>query len=190
MSRDQEILAIKNFLIENEITYLFHFTDLSNLGTIAKYGLLTKATLEKKGALGKIKTGGNKLSKNLDIVHKNWDKVSLSWCTKIPMSYYREQEQHLCYLQIDSLIAASGNVYFTDSNAVDSNHKREKGIQGLKYVDVQSINSEYPYKDPEEKRKKQAEILIPYDIESSKIIKISVRSNSALKEAKRRCHEL
>jgi hypothetical protein len=189
MSEDNPAKNIESFLRQSKLQYLFHFTDIRNLPTIFKYGLLTKQTLEQKNVLDKIQTGGNSLSRVLDLRHDNWGKVSLSWCPKIPMAYYREQDQHLCYLVFDSLLAVQEGVYFTDRNAVDASHVRFTGIEGINLVDIKSIKSSHPYGNEETKKKKQAEVLIPSDIDKEKILKVVVRSKSSLKEASRRCNE-
>ena len=178
---------IRRVLTREGIRHLYHFTDIYNLPTIGKYGILTKKELEEKDALKKIKTGGNTLSKQLDLRHGNWDKVSLSWCPKIPMIYYREQEQHLCYLVLDLNLALMDGVYFTDVNATESGNMRDLGLQGLSLVDFNCVRHDYPYPNRETKRRKQAEVLIPFSINTQWIKRVSFRSESSLKEAKRRC---
>ena len=101
MQLAQDAEEMLNYLKRYDITHLYHFTDIENLPLIFEMGgLVSKQKLENHGLLESIKTGGNPLSKELDEHWGNWDKVSLSWASQLPMAYYREQEQHLCYIVV------------------------------------------------------------------------------------------
>lgn len=179
---DEIIKIIK----KNEIRYLYHFTDIDNLPYIAKHGgLLSKEKLEQIGLLDKIKTGGNQLSKDLDIIYGNWDKVSLNWAPKMPMMWHIQQRQHLCILLIKVEVALLEDVIFTDKNAADSSCMRESGLNGIKLVDFSCVKDPIAHTDPERKKRKQAEILVPQKIGIDMIESIAFISEASLKEGER-----
>lgn len=187
-SPSEKILMIEKIKGE-QIPALYHFTDINNLPLIAELnGLKSKEFLEKNEYLKNIRTGGNEISIGLDASRGNWDKVSLSWCAKHPMAYWREMEQHLCYIIVDKKVAVQENVLFTDRNATDSLHTRNKGILGLNNVNFDAVRSTYPYPTIEIKKQKQAEILVPDQIEIESINYVAFRSQSSLDEAKRLCN--
>lgn len=147
---------MKGYLQQQRIAVLYHFTDIDNLPLILQAGgLRSKKWLERNSMLDRVKTGGNQLSKDLDLRRGNWDKVSLSFCHGTPMAYRRETEQHLCYAVIKLDVVLREGVQFTDRNATDSNHQRGEGLQGLNLVDFSAIRASFPYKDGEEKKRKQ-----------------------------------
>ena len=119
---------------------MYHFTDIDNLPLIASLGgLKSKNFLENGGLLDEIKTGGNQLSKALDLRWGNWDKVSLSWCPKLPMTWYREQEQHLVYIVTPLDLALRTGVVFSDKNATDTLQNRAEGMNGLQNVNFKAV---------------------------------------------------
>lgn len=172
-----------------KVPALYHFTDIDNLPLIIDLGgLHSKEFLEQNGYLDQIKCGGNLLSKGLDIHHGNWDKISLSWCSRHPMAYSREQKQHLCYVIVDTRVALRNGVIFTNKNATDSYHTRSEGIDGLNNVNFDAVRATFPY-TKETKKLKQAEILVPEYVEIQEIKFVAFRSQSSLEEAKRLCHK-
>lgn len=179
---------MRSLIEQQEVRSLYHFTDIDNLPLIASLdGLRSKAFLEQHGHLESLKTGGNDLSRDLDIHWGNWDKVSLSWCSKLPMAYWREQQQHLCYIIVEREYALQQGVIFTDRNAVDNNHHRNEGLAGLQAVDFQAVKREHPYPNPEIKKRKQAEVLVPNHVPLSAIRYVVFRSESSRQEAERIC---
>lgn len=130
MSIDHQAARMQLILRGHRIGCLYHFTDIDNLPLILEgNGLRSKEWLERKGWLDRVKTGGNQLSKDLDVAHDNWDKVSLSWCLKHPMAWWKEAEQHLCYLNVSLGVALRDGIVFTDRNATDNNEQRGTSLE-------------------------------------------------------------
>jgi len=103
------------------------------------------------------------------------------------MAYWRELKQHLCYVIVDLGIALEEEIIFTDRNATDSYHIRNKGLTGLNNVNFDAVRADYPYPSVEIKKQKQAEILIPHKVKLEKVTHIVFRSQSSFEEAKRIC---
>lgn len=177
---------IKAVLDKHNIKGLYHFTDISNLPLILKCdGLWSKERLENANLLSKVITGGNSLSKDLDIYWGNWDKVSLNWGPKMPMMWHIQQQRHLCFFVIKPEIALQSGVVFTDKNATDNTQKREQGILGLNLIDFSAIKDPYANTNPERKKKKQAEILVSNEVSFSQVANIVFISEAGLNEGKR-----
>jgi hypothetical protein len=190
MSLEQHtwINQMLTLLRRERISALYHFTDIDNLPLVARFGgLRSKKYLEEQGVLDQINTGGNQLSKSLDLHWGNWDKVSLSWCPQLPMAYWREQEQHLCYIVVNLRVALQQGVIFTDRNATDNDQRREDGLQGLQIVDFNAVKRGHPYPNQETKKRKQAEVLVPEQVPISRFTAIVFRSESSRLEASRVC---
>jgi hypothetical protein len=79
---------MKKVLDSYGIYELFHFTCVDNLELIAKCGgIWSKKKLENARLLDEVITCSNKLSHKLDKNYGNWNKVSLSFCYRHPMTY-------------------------------------------------------------------------------------------------------
>jgi hypothetical protein len=186
----RQAAQMRSFLQREGIRDLYHFTDIENLPLVAQLGaLVSKESLENAGLLDQVKTGGNRLSKELDLRFGNWNKVSLSWCPKLPMAYWREQQQHLCYVVVNHNIALRRGVVFTDKNAASPYTRRYEGLAGLQLVDFDCVRDPYAYTVTERKERKQAEILVPDQVLLEDILSIGFRSESSLSEARRICRE-
>lgn len=165
--------AILRILRDNNITSLWHFTDIRNLYYIKKLGgLLSKNELEKKNLLSSIYSGGNSLSKDLDKFLNNWDKISLSFTPHTPIFYKKskqhkkeqeEEQRHFVFIEISPEVATFDNVYFTDCNAtrLRDGQKRDQGVKGLENVRFEYINCLPNYDDENWIKYVQAEILVP-----------------------------
>jgi hypothetical protein len=97
---------MKKVLDSYGIDKLFHFTCVDNLELIAKCGgIWSKEKLEKARLLDEVITCSNKLSHKLDKNYGNWNKVSLSFCYRHPMTYRiwkdlakrSPQSAYICY---------------------------------------------------------------------------------------------
>ncbi len=94
-SLDPSASAILARLRQEEISALYHFTNVENLPNICQQkALYSKQILAQKELLSTLVTGGNPLSHDLDHYHGNWDKVSLSLTPHTPMAYNRKRAQH------------------------------------------------------------------------------------------------
>jgi len=160
-SSAEEILE---FLEDNSIYSLWHFTDIGNLQGIKKRnGLRSKEFLEDADD---VNFGGNEDSHRLDMDKNNWDKVSLSYTPHTPMTFRRKKERHLVFIEIDPVVATFDGVCFTDRNAtrLRDGQKRGKGIEGLRNVKFEYIHSVPKPYDPDWVKYVQAEVLVPNHI--------------------------
>ncbi len=186
-----EAEAILKRLAREGITYLYHFTAIDNLKLLCASGALcSKAILQKLDLLDQVTRGGNVLSQNLDILNDNWNKVSLSFTPYLPMAYYAKRQQHLCYLCIKPEVATFSGVFFTDTNANKSDHRRAEASEGLDLVHFDVIHSIIRYDWNIWKRYVQAEILVPDRIALEYVEKIAFVSQASLEHAARLCDSL
>ncbi|WP_322889963.1 MULTISPECIES: DUF7002 family protein [unclassified Yoonia] len=85
------ITAIKN---GRRWKSLYHFTDTTNLDSIRKHGLLSKAELVARN-LTATRPGGNDVSRTLDEQRGIYDDVSLSFTDQHPMAHEcRKDDRH------------------------------------------------------------------------------------------------
>lgn len=172
---------------QNNISSLWHFTDIRNLPLIkALNGLRSKEFLENNGYLRNVICGGDKLSHQLDRDLGNWDKISLNFTPHTPMAYHIKKEKHLIFIEIDSVVATFNDVYFTDCNAtrLRNGQKRERGIKGLHNIKFEYIRSNPKPYDPDWVKYVQAEVLVPNYIPLKYFKKIHFISEASLKLGK------
>lgn len=145
------------------ITGLYHFTSVENLPGIRDAGALcSKQTLERMGFWPPPVSGGNATSHELDRYNDNWDKVALSFTPYTPMAYHRKRQVHLCFFVLDPGVAALPGVWFTDTNATASDHRRAQGLDGLLLVNFDAIRATpRPWDRDGWHRPVQAEVLVP-----------------------------
>lgn len=185
-SSAEEILEM---LKKNNIYSLWHFTDIGNLGYIKKLnGLRSKEFLQNKVGLKNIICGGDELSHRLDKKWGNCDKIHLSFTPYTPMAYNTKKEKdpifgekELVFIEIDIIVATFDDVYFTDSNATSNDHKRKKGIEGLRNVKFEYINMNPNPNDPNWKKYVQAEVLVPNHIPLDYFKRIHFKNEASLR---------
>lgn len=159
-----EDVKVKNILRKNNINSLWHFTDIRNLPLIFELGGLRSKqyivnNTESLADAGKeVYAGGNELSHNLDRMHGNWDKISLSCIPNTPMFYNKKVQSHFVLIEID-LDILDEHATFTDTNATSSEHRRDMGVNGLDLIDFTAIKAD-SYSSSWH-HSAQAEILIP-----------------------------
>jgi hypothetical protein len=159
-----EGVIVKKTLRKNQINSLWHFTDIRNLPLIYELqGLRSKQYItdnEKTLAdAGKeVYPGGDDLSHELDRKNGNWDKISLSFIPNTPMFYNKKVQSHFVLIEID-LNILDAQTTFTDTNATNSEHSRDIGVNGLDLIDFNAIQAEL-YSDLWQ-HSAQAEVLVP-----------------------------
>lgn len=104
--------------------HLYHFTDVSNLETILKQGLLSKKTMYSEGWHPQ-KTGGNQLSHELDARRGIDSYVSLCFVPNHPMKYVAHRDGRLPdphYLKISPYVLRRHGVHiaFGIANSSDT----------------------------------------------------------------------
>lgn len=188
---DAEHAEIEGVLIRNGMPRLFHFTSIENLPTIFRIGaILSKRELERRRIIHQVELGGNLTSRQRDEYYGNDQYVSMSYRPKLPMAYYSEQEQHICYMAISRRVALGEGVKFTDVNAAHHQARRVSGLAGINMVDFSIVKKDYVSRASGELGKKQAEILVPTSIPSEAIEYVAFRSQASLDEGTRLCLNL
>lgn len=189
LHRDAE--AILSRLKKEGIAALYHFTSVTNLPYICRaQALYSKATLQARGILPYVNTGGNDLSLDLDQWNDNWDKVSLNLTPYTPMAYHRKRDQHLCYFVIAPKVATLSGVIFTDTNAASNAHRRGEGLGGLDNINFEVIRSISRIDRETWKKYIQAEVLVPNFIPFEYISEVGFVSQASMKHAERLCSSL
>lgn len=180
-----EILAR---LRKERIQSLYHFTCVENLPGIRNANALcSKAVLQEIGLWPPPEPGGNTLSHSLDQHNDNWDRISLNFTPRTPMTYHKKQARHLCFFEIDPAVATRSGVMFTNKNAASTtDQKRAEGLAGLDLVNFNAVRAApRPWDKEGWVAPVQAEILVPGRIRLDDILRIAFVSEASLAEAKR-----
>lgn len=158
--------------------YLYHFTDSSNVSSIAKYGLLSKRRALEKGVEIAV-YGGNKWSHDQD-ARKGLDRfVNLCFTTNHPMLYVARNAGRIKdpkYLVIDPKVVEREGVMI----ALGVANAKETEIlnleEGVKKMDTEVLYTWTNWKNPEirERRKvvEKYELLVPNTVPRSLILGI------------------
>ena len=167
MTIDEFIARISRSTYRN---CLYHFTDESNINSIYKRGLLSKAKMRSKGWWPK-KTGGDRLSHDLDRVRCIDHCVSLCFIDNHPMGHFAYKKGRLpnlrylgispCVLKISEVRIAFGIANANDTEILPI----EKAIR---QIDFEVIYSWTDWKDPEINQRlndaKKLEVLVPHEV--------------------------
>ena len=142
------------------IKSIWHFTDLSNIQSIANYGLLSLRNLINR----KIEVacyGADELSHRLDI-SKGLDQfVHLSFIKEHPMQYVKTKNMDIpnpVWLEIDARVLFKKKSIFSDTVANKTGAKIYTDINDLsKYIDLDVLWTRKDWRDPQiQTRRKQA----------------------------------
>ena len=171
-------LEILNIIEERNIEKFIHFTDIRNMPTIEKYGILSIPRLKHQ----QIPFHGNDKLRLDD--EENGISVSItSRNTHLLKSYEEKESRTWAEIEIDPTIAASGHCLFFDSNAASRHtkykNKSEKDLQsteafmGIFAEEVTNSSGQTftrKYKKTNEPTDDQAEIIVKFIIPKSKIL--------------------
>tara|TARA_B100000242_G_scaffold256863_1_gene200449 strand:+ start:461 stop:1162 length:702 start_codon:yes stop_codon:yes gene_type:complete len=176
-------IKISNFLKERKIEKLIHFTDLRNLESIKKYGLLPVERLKKK----KIKyffNDKNRLDNQLGGISLSVTKRN----DHLLKAFDNREKRDWVEIELDPEVASTRNCffYFTNAaNAVFKNTSNEK-LSSFEYLEL--MFNEYitphpnsprsktytrTYKKINETTDEQAEIIANWIVPKTKILKIN-----------------
>lgn len=164
-------MAIENFLSViasgHLYNYLYHFTDKSNIPSIAKFGILSKHQLSTKGIEVNV-PGGNEWSRNADELKKLGNFVNLCFTTSHPMCYVAHMEGNIPnprYLIIDPKILLLDGVKITLDVANKATTKLLDVANGLEGLDKEVLYTRTDWNDPDIQTRLQVaekcEILVP-----------------------------
>ena len=160
-------------LESNDIKWLYHFTDRSNLESIRKYGgLLSWEYCQNHGIIIP-KPGGNLDSREYDKQSNLQDYVRLSFCIYHPMSFKLQLDGYdLVLLKIKSEVALSENTLFSDVNAASKYHHHGGSYKDFKMIDFSAVKRIHPRKMDPDYHKHQAEVLVKTFIPIDYIVNI------------------
>lgn len=186
-----------NGRVADDKLFLYHFTDVRNLNSIAEHGILSWKILEEKKI--DYETQADTLSHKLDL-DSGWDNyVRLSFCKYHPMGLKARKNSNIVILKISPkiLIDFSNNkdgVYITNTNAVSKDRRfcyltdfscnSESEVNDLfklkdddHYIDIPIARSIeiYPWSDDlnSSYKKQQAEVLIKGNVPAEYIVNLA-----------------
>jgi ssDNA thymidine ADP-ribosyltransferase, DarT len=131
-------------LRDNSIKSLFHFTDVSNLDSIRKNGLLTWKTLDERKISSKMNS--SELSHKLDANKGLADFVRLSFCKKHPMMYIALKEKRIStpvVLEIKLEVVSRPGVLFCEANAAAKGVKASESPRVVRFEIVQAASQQH-----------------------------------------------
>ena len=169
----QNAQLFKEYLEENNVRYLFHFTDRQNVESIKKNGGLFSWKYCEEHNIQIKNAGGDETSRFLDTKHKLEDYVRLSFCTDHPMAWRLKQNgSNLVLLKIQADVAWLQGTLFSDINAADNAHHHGPSLDDLKRVDINATRMHYLTNTSEFFKKHQAEVLVKTHVPLEYIVNI------------------
>jgi hypothetical protein len=166
-----------------------HMTHLNNLRSIINDGELRSYNLMCVHAYQNIANEDVQAGRAVKLVLPTnrplHDYVPLYFGNKTPMvAANQDRNEEIIFLRFSLNLLALNGVVISDGNARANNTKFQifSKLDDLSILDVQAIHNVKYAKDPELKRKKQAEILIPDRLPFSQVFDIACFSNSAREE--------
>ena len=164
---------IINYLHNNYVYCLYHFTSYENLESIKKYGgLMSWKTLE-DNEIESTSPGGDSLSRNLDRSQNLEDFVHLSFCQDHPMAYrHILSGKKMVLLKIMLDVVTWKDTMFTNMNATDRNHSIGDSFDYIKSLDLSAVNQPFVKRTDINFKQRQAEILVKSVIPKEYIINL------------------
>lgn len=164
----------REYLLRNNITCFYHFTDLSNIESIKANGGLYSWRYCVDNGIVIPKAGGGELSRSLDTRYHLENYVRLSFCSDHPMVYRLKQSGYsLVLLKIKIDVAWFEETVFADMNATDSAHHHGKEFEDLECVDISATQERYVPTTSPNFKKHQAEVLVKRFVPLEYIININ-----------------
>lgn len=159
----------------NQQQAFYHFTDIRNLDSIRRNGLLSHAELIRRG-IDHV-PGGNDLSHELDARHGTDDHVHLCFRPKHGMRDQIVNEGRIatsCWLRIDPAIVLLPNISVTLDNAAMNGIEPLPLIEALPLLDQQILYDYADWHDPVMQQRltaaERCELLIPNHVPPPYII--------------------
>lgn len=177
LSLKPDASEIVNFLKDNGVYYLYHFTEASNIPLIkSRKGLYSWSYLLSHGM--KIPSpGGNDTSRGLDRDKGLEDYVRLSFCKSHPMAYRLHQKSegraNLVLLKIKIDVAMFESTLFSNMNATDKRAQIGSDNDFIEvYIDFDAISLDWCRRSDPRFKKRQAEIMVKTFIPIKYIVNI------------------
>jgi len=178
---------------EHRIECFYHITHLDNLCGILANGLLCHNNVKDYHDISDSEIQDRRHFKTLS--QNRW--VTLHDCACLfvapmpPMlSVRRDQQAEVIYLHVDPSVLALPGVEFTDGNAASNNTRFYHKIESLGRLDWAILRARYwasddPEKRDENKRRRSAEVLVPWCVPLSHIRGITVMTRQTYDEVSR-----
>lgn len=159
--RKENWLDFKQVLENNDIRYLYHFTDKRNIPSIKRHGGLFSWHYCQKNDITIPYQGGDYDSRELDKKYKLEDYVRLSFCDDHPMAYRLEQSgSDIIILKIKVDVALLKHTLFSDINAADKLHTHGGSLKDLNKVNFNATKRHYISRSDEDFKPHQAEVMV------------------------------
>ena len=147
--------------------FLYHFTDMSNLPSIARHGILSKQEARKRNVVVSV-PGGNEWSQDADAYRGLEGYVNLCFTKDHPMCYKAQSEGRLPnpqYLPIDPDVLRFEGVKIALDVANKANTELFRVEEGLERLDKEVLYTRTAWKNPQILQRlrnaKKCEILVP-----------------------------
>ncbi len=165
---------ILQYLKDKGVEYFYHFTDISNIPLIKKYGGLFSSDYIRKKGLPVSKQGGDDTSKGWDKHYKLEDYIHLSFCNNHPMAYKCKTERQITpvLLKIKIEVAMLLDTRFSNMNAVDRYHEEGPSFEDLLKVRIPATRMSYLRHTDEYFKFHQAEVMVKRHIPLEYIVNI------------------
>ncbi len=152
---------IRSYLQNNDIKYLYHFTEKDRIESIIKYGgLLSFKRCLDEGITMPVRED-MALTRDIDARMDLEDYVRTSYCSRLPKIKERQVEgAELVLLKIDPEVALFDDTLYTDIEATQPNLKCGGEIDDLRRVNFQATKKVVSRPEDNDYWQRQAEVLI------------------------------
>ena len=166
------ISRMRQYLEDNGIDRVYHFTDIRNMDSINKCNHLYSWDHCLKQGIDIPYPGGNSSSRDYDRNYGLQDYVRLSFCDDHPMMWrLKKQGYQLVLLEFSLDIFGQSPFGFCNKNATAIDHKVGFGVKGLNLVNLDATQRHYVSNDDPEFGFHQAEILIKRSVSLDSMIR-------------------
>lgn len=158
----------RKYLKKNDIKYLYHFTDKSNLPSIKSNSGLFSWKFCENNDIKINRPGGNNLSRQLDTRDNLQNFVRLSFNKNHPMLFSAMNDGRILepiILEIDIEVIFFKDTLFSNMNATKNDAHIGKDFISLKEINLEVLKSNYNTLKKNDKDFFQAEVLVKNGIE-------------------------
>lgn len=183
-------------LSPSDILELYFITDIANMPSILKHGILSHNLIAKKkiqhSSVANVDVQGRRMNKTIPGGKRLHDYANLYINARNPMLYVLSNKQALCVLSISPDVCESAGVIVSDENAARGWARFEPWPDGLNRIEKADIfRQRWDVDDPFEKDHLKgvmcAEILMPDKVESRYIQGAYVSCQEALDKLTELC---
>lgn len=170
----EEATEIKNYIKENNIRYLYHFTDIRNIKSIIAHGGLFSWYSASQRGVDIINPGGDILSRSLDKRSNLEDYVRLSFTEWHPMMHRKEQEgANIVVLKIHPSVTILHDTLFSNMNATSNMCSIGADLKAFKRINLEATRKAYVKNTDKDFAELQAEVLVKNHLPLKYILNIN-----------------